>query len=333
MTIKDIAQLSGCGLGTVSRVLNNHPGVSEETRQRVMAVVEEYSFQPNSNARCLKRQAGTGIAIVTRGRHNILFLDLVERLQVLLRSAGRDASVHFLDEEEDEIVYARRLCREQKSSGIIFLGGDLTHFQEGFQAIHIPCLLLTNSARELGFPNLSSLTTDDEAAASAVIHFLAERGHRAIGVLGGCAHSEIACRRFAGCRRACRELGLEFDPQQQGEDSRYSLAEGYAATMRLIERRADLTAIFAASDIMAMGAVRALHDRGRRVPEDVSVMGFDGIPLASYFVPRLATVRQDTRYMAERGVKLLLKSMEGGEPSHELVPYQLVEGESVARLL
>ena len=332
MTIKDIAQLSGCGVATVSRVLNNHPDVSEETRQRVLAVVAEQGFEPNRNARRLKQQAGTGISIIVRGKHNILFADLVERLQSALRGAERDTSIHFLDEEDDEVAYACRLCRERKPPGIIFLGGDLSHFQAQFQCVSTPSLLLTNCARELGFPNLSSLTTDDEAAAYAAIAFLAGRGHQAIGVLGSWQRSQIGCRRMRGCRRACRDLGLDFDPAVQGEACRYSLSGGYEAAKALLERCPNLTALFAASDVIALGAVRAIQDMGGRVPEDVSVIGFDGIAFTNYVNPRLATVRQDIQYMARRGVEVLLGSMEGGAPFHETVPFRLETGESVAQV-
>ena len=111
MTIKDIARLSGCGVATVSRVLNNHPDVSRETRRRVMAVVDEQGFQPNTNAKHLKQQAGSSIAIIVKGTQNMLFADLVERIQALLREADRDASVYYLDEDADEVAYALLLCR------------------------------------------------------------------------------------------------------------------------------------------------------------------------------------------------------------------------------
>jgi len=125
VTIKDIARLSGCGVATVSRVLNNHPDVSRETRRRVMAVVDEQGFQPNTNAKHLKQQAGSSIAIIVKGTQNMLFADLVERIQALLREADRDASVYYLDEDADEVAYALQLCRERKPLGILFLGGDL----------------------------------------------------------------------------------------------------------------------------------------------------------------------------------------------------------------
>jgi LacI family transcriptional regulator len=334
MTIKDIARLSGCGVATVSRVLNHHPDVSEETRRKVMAVIEEYGFQPNNNAKHLKKQTGTGITILVKGTQNMLFADLVERVQTLLQENNREAVVYYLDEDADEVGYALQLCRERKPMGILFLGGDVEMFGVEFYGISVPCVLLTNTAKELEFENLSSLTTDDGEAASQVIDFLAGRGHRRIGVLGGnWSCSQISYRRLEGCRKSFARLGLPFDPDLQGEPCRYSMGEAYAATLRLLDRCPDLTAIFAMSDVMAMGTIRALRDLGKRVPEDISVVGFDGISMARYSVPRLTTVRQDTQRLAERGVDILLHNIERkNRPVHEVVPFQLIPGESVARL-
>ena len=334
MTIKDIARLSGCGVATVSRVLNQHPDVSEETRRKVLAVIEEYGFQPNNNAKHLKQQAGSGITILVKGTQNMLFADLVERVQTLLQESDRETVVHYLDEDDDEVSYALRLCRERKPMGILFLGGDEERFRMGFGNISVPCVLLTNTARELGFENLSSLTTDDGEAASRVIRFLAERGHRRIGILGGnWACSQISFRRLKGCERTFARLGLPFSQDRQCEPCRYSMGEAYDATLRLLRRCPDLTAIFAMSDVMAIGTIRALRDLGKRVPEDISVVGFDGIPMAQYSIPRLTTVRQDTQRLAERGVDILLHNIERrNRPVHEVVPFQLIAGESVARL-
>lgn len=335
MTIKDIARLSGCGVATVSRVLNQHPDVSEETRKKVLAVVEEQGFQPNNNAKHLKQQVGTGIAILVKGTQNMLFADLVEQIQSLLRDSGRDAVVYYLDEDANEVSYALQLCRERKPAGIVFLGGDLELFQKGFGGITVPCVLLTNTARGLGFDNLSSLTTDDEDAAYQAISFLAHHGHRKIGVLGGnWACSQISYRRLQGCQKAFDQRGIPFDAQQQGEPCRYSMSDAYAATQRLLERAPELTAIFAMSDVMAIGAIRALHDLGKRVPEDISVVGYDGISMGRYCVPRLTTVCQDTKRLAEQGVDILLRNIErGNRPVHEVVPFRLLEGESVSTLV
>lgn len=334
MTIKDIAQLSGCSVATVSRALNGHPDVSEETRQKVMAIIEERGFQPNANAKHLKQQASSSIAIIVKGTMNMLFADLVERCQQLLQDAGRDAAVYYLDEDADEVVYALQLCRERKPLGMLFLGGDRELFQSEFREITIPCVLLTNTAVDLGFDNLSSVTTDDREASRQAVRFLAARGHRRIGMLGGnWSCFQIGHSRYLGCQQACQELGLPFDGKSQCEPCRYSLEDGYAAARVLLERCPDLTAVFAVSDVMALGAIRALHDLGKRVPEDVSVMGYDGVAIGQYSLPRLATVRQDTQQLAERGVEALLRSIQRRTPPvHEMIPFQLIEGESVAQL-
>ena len=334
MTIKDIARLSGCGVSTVSRVLNDHPDVSEETRQKVLAVVEAQGFQPNNNAKHLKQQSGSSIAVIVKGTMNMLFADLVEKLQALLLDAGQDAAVYYLDEDANEVAYALQLHRERRPRGIIFLGGDLDLFKAGFAPIAAPCVLLTNSARELGFGNLSSFTTDDGEAAEQVVQLLAGQGHRHIGFLGGnWSCSQISYSRLTGCRDACRRLGLPFDVDRQCEPCRYSMPEAYAATQKLLARCPRLTAIFAISDVMALGAIRALRDMGRRVPEDISVVGYDGIVIGQYSLPRLTTVQQDTQRLAERGVDTLLRAIVlGGRPVHELVPFQLIEGESVANI-
>ena len=331
MTIKDIARLSGVGVTTVSRVLNDHPDVSEETRRRVLAVVAQQGFQPNTNARHLKQQTSASIAIIVKGTMNMLFAELMERCQQLLQDAGQNAAVYYLDEDANEVVYAVQLCRERKPLGILFLGGDLEFFQAEFGHITVPCVLLTNSARELDFPNLSSLTTDDEEAAYRVVRYLADQGHRDIGLLGGnWSCTQISYRRVLGCQRAFDELSLPFDARRC-EPCRYSFSDAYDTTKRLLGRCPELTALFCVSDVMALGAIRAIHDLGRRVPRDISVVGYDGIPLSRFSVPRLTTVRQDTQQLARQGVDLLLRNLQRPRPPvHGVVPFELIAGESVS---
>lgn len=332
MTIKDIARLSGCGVATVSRVLNNYPDVSPDTRKRVLEVLEKYNFQPNSNARNLKQQNSRRVAIIVKGIHNALFADMLEQTQQRLQESEVDAAVYYLDEEANEVEFAGRICRDFKPPAILFLGGDPEHFRSGFSAISVPCVLLTNSARDLGYDNLSSLTTDDGLAAEQAIDHLIAHGHRRIGVLGGnwSAGPQISHRRVEGCRRSFEKHGLTFDLRRMAEPCRFSMDDAYAATGRLMGRCPDLTAIFALSDVMAMGVIRALHDRGLRVPEDVSVMGYDGVPMGRFLVPRLTTIRQNTELMAVQGADILLSLMgQTQPPTHEYVPFTLVEGESV----
>ena len=333
MTIKDIARLAGVGVATVSRVLNHHPDVSPATRKKVMAVVEEQGFQPNDNAKHLKQQMGTSIAILVKGAQNMLFTDLVERVQRKLREAGRETSVYHLDEEENAVDFALRLCRERKPPGILFLGGDRAYFEKGFGPIQVPAVLLTASAEGVPFQNLSSLTTDDHEGGRQAVEYLLKQGHREIGFVGGHnSPTQVGYQRLLGARDALAAWNLASDRRELWEPSRYTMADGCEAARRLLKRCKNVTAVFAMSDVIAVGVMRAAHELGRRVPEDLSVVGYDGTPISDYLVPKLTTICQDPEYLAEGGVKLLLQAMEDGlrAPVYAIAPPHLKEGESVA---
>ncbi len=339
MTIKDVARRSGYAVGTVSRVLNGHPDVSEEARRRVLAAVAETGFKPNNNARNLKQRRSESVAIMVKGAGNLFFADVLERLQSLIKGHGRAAAVYYLDEDDNEVEQAIGVCRELKPAGILFLGGNRENFQAGFGQVKCPCVLLSTRADSLGFENLSSVSTDDVAGSEQAMEFLLDMGHRRIGVIGGmnCVESpEQGCNtsqlRLMGCVRACRKRGVPFHPAEQTVEYRYSMEGGYEGASELLDRGGGITALFAMCDVMAIGAMRAIRDRGLRVPEDVSVIGYDGILQSDYAVPRLSTVRQGAEQIARRGVEILLAQMEGGGSVHEIVPFTLSTGESVHRL-
>ena len=334
MTIKDIARESGYAVGTVSRVLNNHPDVSEKARKTIMAVVEKHHFKLNSNAKHLKQQASSGIAIIVKGSQNMLFASIVERLQRLLSEKKYASFIYYIGEEENEVERAERVCLERHPLGILFLGSDLEFFKERFDRLEIPCVLVTNSAAELGFDNLSSVSTDDEAGAQAAVAHLLKLGHRNIGILGGYMEkSHAAHTRYKGCEKAFAEQGMKLEPGRQYRSAFFSMEEGYHAMEQLFEHMPDLTAVFAMADVLAVGAIRAIRDRGLRVPEDVSVIGFDGIELGNYLSPRLTTVRQARERIADRSLEILLSDIAGERPAvHELLPFDIVEGESAAKI-
>ncbi|MDO4427982.1 MAG: LacI family DNA-binding transcriptional regulator [Atopobiaceae bacterium] len=336
MDIRDIARLSGYSLGTVSRVLNDHPGVSDRARERVLEVVREVGYEPNTNARHLKTRNRASFAIMVKGMQNLLFNDIIEKAEGLFAEADEEARVHFVDEDADEVARAVHLDRIRHPKGFLFLGGDPSNFKGGFGQIGAPCVLLTNTAEDWGLKGLSSFSTDDEEAAASVIDYLWECGHRRIGVLGGNRKvSEVSEHRLAGVARAFSAHGASFDAERCYEPCRFSMRAGYEAAMRLLERADDLTAIFAFGDVIALGALRAVTDRGFRVPLDISIVGFDGVDVSQYSVPRLTTVRQDTGLLARRGVEALLAATRGekGRVVHESVPFRLLRRESVLSLL
>ena len=331
MTIKDLARETGYSVGTISRVLNNQPNVSEKARKIILDCVQRSGFQLNTNAKHLKQQYGKGILAVVTGTSNELFAHMIEYIQQELSQTDYNLTVEYVEETDNAVQRALQRSREIKPQGLLFLGGDSHFFEQSFGDIDLPSVLLTADASELDFPNLSSVTTDDAAAACCAIEYLFSQGHRDIGIISG----DLSCSgpgrlRYEGCCRAFRKQGLAL-PEENCVQARYSYSHGYEAALRLLSRK-KFTAIFAMSDVMAIGAIRALQDQGLRVPEDVSVFGYDGLELGEYYVPKLTTVRQQADLLARRGVGLLLSAIESHSPArHEKVAFELAINASVAR--
>lgn len=333
MTIKDLAERTGYAVGTVSRALNGHPNVSEKARQTILQAAQECGFELNINAKQLKQRHATSILVVVKGTSNELFGELVESVQTLLRGTRYPVFVDYLDEDSDEVTRAIQLCREKKPLGILFMGGNTCNFQDDSHKIQIPCLLLTNDATSLAFPNLSSVCVDDHQACRCAMDSLIALGHRKIVVVGGDREtSEISRLRYEGCLESLRNHGIAHDETQDYRGVRFSYEGGYQATAQLLANGRQFTALFAECDVMAIGAIRALRDHGLRVPEDVSVMGYDGLPLGSYMVPKLSTIAQPVQTLARRSVEILTACIEGASSRHETVPFTLFQRESTRRV-
>jgi len=330
VTIKDLAAQTGYSVGTVSRVLNHQPHVSELAREVILRAARESGFQLNANAKQLKQQHGTSILVISNGTANELFNSLLLALQTRMDQTEYPLIVDYIDESENEVHRAIRLCQEKKPLGILFLGGSREHFLADFHQISLPCVLVTCSAARLPFPNLSSVSSDDTLAARMAIAHLVELGHEKIVVIGGYRQlSDPAMLRYQGCLEAFREYGIAFDEERDYETARFSFSGGYRAAKALLERNRTFTALFAISDVMAIGAIRALNDAGRRVPEDVSVIGLDGLDIGEYMVPRLSTVSQNVEELARRSLSLLQSAIENaGEATHETVPVTVRKRES-----
>ncbi len=333
MTIKDIARLSGYAVGTVSRVLNGSPNVSEAARKAVEDVVRQYDFKRNNNAKHLRQQVHSGIAVIVKGTHNMLFSAIVEEMQRLVRELDITLNLYYMDEYESEVEQAVRICAERRPMGIAFLGSNLEEFRQRFAEVSVPCVLVTNSAAELGFDNLSSVTTDDAAGAEMAVGHLIGLGHTRIGILSGkMSSSNAASTRYIGCLRAFAARGVPFEKDTQLVSARFSLAGGYEAMQALLEKMPDITAVFAMSDVMAVGAIRAIRERGLRIPEDISVVGYDGVEMGQYLSPRLTTISQQRHALARRSLEILLGTIrEEREAVHEVTPFSLIAGESVCK--
>ena len=330
MTIKDLSAQTGYSVGTVSRVLNNQPNVSEKARTAILEAAARSGFQLNENAKQLKQRYSNSVLVVVCGTANELFSGMMEIIQARMAATSYQLIVDYVDESSNEVARALQLCREKKPLGILFLGGNRAHFQHDFEKIGVPCVLVTSDASGLCFENLSSVTTDDALAAKTAIEALEGMGHRKIAVIGGDRNnSGIVKHRYQGCMEAFRERGISFDEELDYESVRFSFEDGYRAARNLLDRKRDFTAVFAMSDVMAIGAIRALRDAGLEVPRDVAVMGFDGLAVGGYTVPTLSTICQGVEEMASRSIGMLLENIEQSQPPrYETVPFAVQLRES-----
>lgn len=330
MTIKDIARLSGCAVSTVSRALNDHPDVNAETKQRICRIVKEYNYSPNRNAKLLKQSSGKNILLIVKGSANLFFTPILEQIQSSAGKKGLSVTVSYISENDNEVSEALHLCEEMKPIGIIFLGGNICIFQKDFSKISIPSVLCTAYAGKPGFANLSSVSVNDFLGGRAAARKLCELGHRKIGILSGDYKSAGPfCERFGGICETLSEFGIT-DAENVTEVCEFSFRSAYEKAKKLISEHSEITALIAMSDIMAIGAVRALGDMKLKIPDDISVIGFDGLELADFYTPRITTFHQPVDKLAEITVKMLIDMIDNNaEASHIMLDAEYVRGETV----
>ncbi len=330
-TIRDVAREAGVGVSTVSRVLNGRPDVSEETRKRVLDVVASCGFVQNDNARFLKRSRTGFAAIIVRGRRNMFLTGIAEQMLAIAKSGATPFLVEYIDESDDEFDAMRKLYAERAARGFIILGSRLDERVDIARKLGVPCVFATVDASGVALPHAASVSIDDRAAARALTEELIALGHRRIAVFGGNpGGDDPLSRRYQGVLDSLNAYGIPFDPDESYVQTRFSLGGAHESARRYFSRPRGVTAVMCMSDTIAMGVIRALTDLGRRVPQDISVTGFDGTEMARFFIPSIATVRQPTEHIARESVEQLQRMLGGEDAQTVTVGYELVMGESLA---
>ncbi len=331
ITIREVAKIAGVSVSTVSRVINNMPDVNPDTRIRVGRVVDEYGYIPNASAKNLKQIRTNILCIIVKGIQNPFFAAIVEEIQSEIGKTKYIPLVHYIDESDDEVKTAASLTSEKKALGIIFLGGTPSRKAKAIAKLKVPCVLTTMSTGGLNIRNASSVCVNDFESAGKAIAYLIDRGHRKIAVIGGVRlGKDQIWDRYAGAMKSFEEHGIPFD-EDLYFDSKFTFEDSHAAMKRaLAEGRKRFTAVFAMSDIMAIGAIRAICDAGLNVPGDISVIGYDGIKLAGYYNPTITTVRQPAEEIARKSAELLIQNIRGENVGKSLLlDTVIVEGASV----
>jgi DNA-binding LacI/PurR family transcriptional regulator len=301
----DVAKLAGVSHQTVSRVLNDHPNVRAHTREKVLAAIRELAYRPNAAARTLVTRRTHTLGVITvdtmlygptsmlygfeRAAHDAYFVSIAS-LPALDRRSMLEAVDRFVG---------------QGIEGIIVIA---THDSGAAALAHVPLEVPIVALGCGTHAAISSVAVDNEAGAAAATRYLLGLGHRTVHHIAGPAANLDAQERVGGWRLALREAGAPEPPVLAGD---WSAGSGYELGSQLVSQSERPTAILCGNDTMALGVLRALSERGLRVPADVSLVGFDDIPDASYYMPPLTTVRQDFGEVGRQALGVLLERMSG----------------------
>jgi DNA-binding LacI/PurR family transcriptional regulator len=322
----DVARLAGVSHQTVSRVLNDHPNVREQTRRRVQAAIAELGYRPNRAARVLVTGTSQMIGVVAQSS---TLYGPIATLNALAQAALKHGftvsveSVRALNPQSISDAIDRH--RDQRVAGLVVIA-PVESANAALDEVpdDIPLVTIDGDPRR---PN-GLVTVDQEAGAYAATRYLLAAGHQTVWHVSGPGDWFDSQGRVAGWQRALREAGAEVPPVMSAD---WFASSGYQAG-QILARMNEVTAVFAANDHLALGILRALNERGKRVPADVSVIGFDDVPEAAFFIPPLTTIRPDFDAVAAATIDLLLKQVHVGQRLTEraIITPALVERASVA---
>ena len=310
LTLEQVAKLAGVSRSTVSRVVNEHPSVRPEVRERVWKVIRAKDYQPHQAARTLVTRRTNAIGLIVPEAVTRLFTDpffpqLTQGIAEVCNQRGYYLMLTLMTATTDRDALYRRILHSGQLDGIIAAAAPTNDpILPRLQASHRPCVLV---GHDPDYPKLPWVDVDNVTGAKSMLEHLIGLGHRRIATIAG-PQSNVAGRdRLKGYRLALAEAGIACDEALVAQGD-YTEDSGYYAAQRLLP--AEPTAIFAASDSMAIGAIKALTQAGRRVPEDVSVGGYDDAPAATLVSPPLTTVQQSVIDLGKTAAEKLIRLLE-----------------------
>ena len=331
-TIRDVAHAAQVSHQTVSRVINDADNVAPRTRARVLAAINRLGYVPSPMARGLISNRTHSIGMVTADVSDGFFARAVAGAEIEARRRDYYLIVGSVEEHahggDDGRGYLR-LMLERRVEGLILARPGAPLRRDQVRNAGIPLV----SIGSLDVPGFTLVDVDNRRGGFDATAYLTAQGHRAIATIVGPLDWPSAQARLQGYREALQEAGIPEDAALEEAAPDWGLESGRAATARLLERRVPFTAIFAHSDLIALGAIRELRVSGLRVPEDISVIGYDDLPIAAFVDPPLTTIHQPMREVGELAASLVLDGIAAGEldaDTAHLLPASLVVRQSVA---
>jgi LacI family transcriptional regulator len=317
-TIKDIAKVAGVSVTTVSRALNGYSDVNENTRQKIIEIAKQLNYSPNTLARGLVMKKSKTIGLLVSGmtresvKDNFTF-EVLAGVNQYVAEADYDIVLFSTNSTKQREKTYTQLCRERRVDGAILQGIriDDPYLQEVVES-DIPCVLIDIPIES---ETVGYVTTDNVLGAKKAVQHLIQLGHKHIGMINGHEFAFVSEKRLEGYKQALLEANLPFY-KNWIVNGAFEEEKAEQGALKLLQQYPEITAVFCASDLMALGVIKAVKKLGKRVPEDVAIIGYDDILLASYFSPPLSTVAQNKFAMGYEAAKLLIQMLEGKAESH-----------------
>ncbi|QXM05780.1 LacI family DNA-binding transcriptional regulator [Crassaminicella indica] len=328
ITIKDVAKKAGVSISTVSRVINGSKPVSNEIRQKVLKVIEETGYMPNPVARSLVMKKSQLIGVVVPDLSNVFIGEILNGIEEIGKMYDYDILLcNTYGQLEQELRYLN-LLKAKQVEGIIFMTWNLQEkLVEYLEKIEVPVALINRNTSKLHTPSVS---IDNFKAAYEMTEFLIKNGHKRIALIrSSMDQNAFGLDQYNGYKKALDDHGLEIH-EELIRYGNWKMENSYQIVKDFIDENILPTAIFAASDEMAIGAINCLLDNGYKVPEDVSVVGFNDIKLASIYRPKLTTIHQPIYDIGAVAMRMIIKKINGEEVDSNVVtlPHELIVRES-----
>lgn len=333
-TIKDIAKAAGVSVTTVSRALNGYSDVSEKTRQKIMNLAKELNYSPNTLARGLVMNKSKTIGLLVSGlnreseKDQITF-SVLSGINECASELDYDLVLFNTNSSKQREKTYTQLCRERRVDGAIIQGIKTDDpYLEDVVNSDIPCVLIDYPIES---ENVGHVTTDNKLGAKKAVKHLIELGHHKIAMVNGHSKAFVSKMRLEGYIEALQEAGIEYK-KEWVVNGMFEEETGKEEAKKLLQNYPEITAIFSASDLMALGILEGAREIGRTVPNDLSLVGYDDILLAGYSNPPLTTISQNIFQLGYQAANLLIKMLEGTlEPHVITLGTKLVERQSTAK--
>lgn len=327
LTIEDIARLAGVSRSTVSRVINRQPSVRPAVRDRVQAVIDAHGYAPQAAARQLVTQRTRTIGLILPDMSYNLFSNPIFALMGQGVSQGcvqeGYVSMQFMGQRDMEEQAFFTMLRSRHFDGVILISGEYDDPCPRFlRNAGIPYVRIGHDPNH---DDLKYVDIDNAEAARSAVEHLIKLGHRRIAMIKGLARDISSAERYAGYQQALLAAGLPLDEELVGEGD-WTAACGYNLTREFLQLAEPPTALFSSNDIMVAGVVRAAHESGVRVPEDLAIVGFDDLDQTTMIFPELTTIQQPCVEMGLSAARLLIEQLdnENTEPEHIILPTRLI---------